>query len=499
MSKKKIVIVGAGISGLTAGIYGLKAGYQVDIYEQHSVPGGECTGWDRAGYHIDNCIHWMIGTKPGSKLNEIWSTVDAVNDTIKIHNFDHMYRSELDGESITLWSDIDKTEGELIKLSPEDEDEIRLLMDQCRSVIDLKIPADKPGELMGIVDLVKMGMKMKSAQKLMKTYRGMDTRDLMEKFKHPLIKSMISDFCVKDSLAYSFPMTYGNFSGGDGGIPEGGSKAMALRMASKFKNLGGKLHLECPVEKIEIESEVAKGLTLSDGRFIAADYIICACDTHVTFNALLDKRYMSKLFKKMYTDKEDYPIFGMFQVAYSVDSDEDHFAGEWMLPFEHEKAEPWMNSRMTVKSFGYEPSFSPDGKQLVQVLLGLDIESYEFWKDLYEKREDYEKFKQYWAGELKKKIEARFPAYEGKLSIIDTWTPMTYERYCKAYKGYNQAFTITKRSAKNPYPSGYIKGLENVLLAGQWLSPPGGLPGAAIQGKYSIQRLLKLEKKNINI
>ncbi|WP_428866926.1 hypothetical protein [Clostridium sediminicola] len=33
----------------------------------------------------------------------------------------------------------------------------------------------------------------------------------------------------------------------------------------------------------------------------------------------------------------------------------------------------------------------------------------------------------------------------------------------------------------------------------QWLSPPGGLPGAAIQGKYSIQRILKKEKRSINL
>ena len=52
---------------------------------------------------------------------------------------------------------------------------------------------------------------------------------------------------------------------------------------------------------------------------------------------------------------------------------------------------------------------------------------------------------------------------------------------------------------KNPYPSPFVKGIENVILAGQWISPPGGLPGAAIQGKFSIQRILKKEKRSIKI
>ncbi len=37
-----IVIIGAGLSGLTAGIYGRLARYDVEIYEKNAIPGGEC-------------------------------------------------------------------------------------------------------------------------------------------------------------------------------------------------------------------------------------------------------------------------------------------------------------------------------------------------------------------------------------------------------------------------------------------------------------------------
>jgi phytoene dehydrogenase-like protein len=54
---EKIIIVGGGIAGLAAGVYALKAGFEAEIYEKNPVPGGECMGWNRKGYHIDNCIH----------------------------------------------------------------------------------------------------------------------------------------------------------------------------------------------------------------------------------------------------------------------------------------------------------------------------------------------------------------------------------------------------------------------------------------------------------
>jgi len=85
-----------------------------------------------------------------------------------------------------------------------------------------------------------------------KELAGKDTTDLMNCFKHPLIKCMISDFCTKDSLGYSFPMAYGNFISGDGGIPRGGSRAMAQRMQRKFESLNGKIFTNAEVVKIEI-------------------------------------------------------------------------------------------------------------------------------------------------------------------------------------------------------------------------------------------------------
>jgi phytoene dehydrogenase-like protein len=63
---KKAVIIGGGISGMTAGILLQKAGFETEIYEKNSVPGGQCTGWKREGYTIDNCVHLrQVSMRPG--------------------------------------------------------------------------------------------------------------------------------------------------------------------------------------------------------------------------------------------------------------------------------------------------------------------------------------------------------------------------------------------------------------------------------------------------
>ena len=60
-----VIIVGGGVTGLSAGIHLLESGHgehRVTVCESGAVPGGNLTGWDRAGYHIDNCVHWLTGT-----------------------------------------------------------------------------------------------------------------------------------------------------------------------------------------------------------------------------------------------------------------------------------------------------------------------------------------------------------------------------------------------------------------------------------------------------
>ncbi len=497
--KKKILIIGGGISGLTAGIYARKAGFEAEIYEQHRVAGGECTGWNRQGFHIDNCIHWMMGTTPGSELYRIWETVGAVGSGIQIHKADSMYTSELNGQQITLWKDLDRTEKELLELSPEDAAEIKDLIKSCRMAQKVQIPAKMPPEQIGPVEGIKMLFTMGSALKLLKKYEGTDTRDLMNRFSHPLIRCMISDFCTAESLANSFPMAYGNFAGGDGGIPKGGSFAMTQRMRKTFEKLGGRIFTGKKVERILLESGSQKeelcaaGILLEDQTRVLGDYVVPACDLSVTFGKLLSKDNMSPFLKEVFQNRKAYPIYSAFQTAFALESGENLIGREAVLDCSGLELSPPVGNRLTVKVYDYEPEFAPEGRQIVQTLMGGPEELYEVWKELYRDQEAYRQKKAELAGKIQGFLEERFPACKGKLTLLDAWTPMTYERYMSAYKGFYQSYTITKMSAKQPYPSAFVEGISHLVLAGQWLNPPGGLPGAAIAGKFAVQRIQKLE------
>ena len=86
-----IIIIGAGVAGLSAGIYAQMQGHHTTIYERHFRAGGNLTGWDRDGYHIDNCIHWLTGTNPVTDFYKMWKELGALGDGIEVHQPENLY------------------------------------------------------------------------------------------------------------------------------------------------------------------------------------------------------------------------------------------------------------------------------------------------------------------------------------------------------------------------------------------------------------------------
>ncbi len=77
--EKSIIIIGAGIAGLSAGCYGQMNGYRTQIFEMDNArPGGLCTSWKRKGYTIDGCMHFLLGSNPGTGFYRIWEELGAV-------------------------------------------------------------------------------------------------------------------------------------------------------------------------------------------------------------------------------------------------------------------------------------------------------------------------------------------------------------------------------------------------------------------------------------
>lgn len=487
---KKIVIIGGGIAGMTAGILLQKEGFTTEIYEKNALPGGQCTGWKREGYFIDNCIHWLTGTRPGSALHELWKEIGALGDDVELYKKEMFFSSKLNGQTLTFWRDKERTRREMLELSPKDEKEINKLIDYVSMAETMTVPVEKPFDAMNLIDYIKLGMSMKAMGKVMKEYGNMDINELAMRFKHPLIQRAIVDYMPSGYQAYAFLVSYGTVTGGNGDIPKGGSLAMSLRIAEKYREYGGVIHTNAGVKSILIDCKTAEGILLENGSKVEADYAICACDTDYTFHYLLSEKYMPKDLKKMYEDRDKYPVSSGFQIAYAVDGIFPELTGTRVFSCDAMSVGSQIVKRMSIQSYDYEPNFAPEGKMILQTNFSQTESDYKYWESLYIDKESYKKRKAEIAEQALQRVEKEYPFLEGKIHVIDVWSPMTYTRYCNSYKGAYMSF-VTAKQAKSITVPGVVKGLDNVLLASQWLMGPGGLPTAAAMGKFAAWRIIK--------
>lgn len=493
-NKKKIVIVGGGIAGLSAGIYGKLAGYDVDIYEKKPMAGGQCTGWNRKGCHIDNCIHWLTGTKKGTALYKVWETVGALDEYTKFADGDSFYTSIKGDLQVTLWKDLEKTKEELLKLSPEDKGEIEKLVEHVKYAEKCEIPAEKPMDAMGIMDYIRMSASMAKMPKVMKEYGTIDLEEMAGRFRHPVLKALFTDYMPKEYVASSFLVSYATIAAGNGEIPMGGSLAMVNRMVERFRRLGGNLYCNKPVIRILIKDKKAIGIETADKKTVLSDYVISSVDTMEMFGHLIGKKYMDAKWQSCYADHEKYPLFSAVQAAFVADREAYDGKGPIFfdcLPFE---AGGKKVDRLSVKSYEYEPGFAPAGKVVIQVNVPQYDKEYLYWKGLT--KEEYESRKREVAKAIEERLLKQFTKLWGHMEFLDCWTPMTYERYCNAYHGAYMSF-ITKKGVKSFRAKGVVKGIKNLYIASQWIMAPGGLPVAVTAGKFAVWRIARKDKRRM--
>lgn len=487
----KVIIIGGGIAGLSAGIYAQRCGFESEIHEKHIIPGGLCSYWSRQGYFIDNCVHWLTGTNPAREMHRVWEELDVLPKRLKVFQHQSFMQVELDGQSINLWQDLERLRHDMKILSPEDgaaiDDFIRTL-DKYRSVVLSSIP----DEQMSLGYVLSMLWEMRKVLIPHIRLAKMSIADYAARFRHPLLRKLLTVYLPDQFNAASMFYTYATFCDGNGGLPEGGSKGIVDRMTALYESLGGRIVTNHEASRIVVENGRAVAVEFKDGSSVSADWVVPACDTHEVLYRLLDGQFSVPYFDTRYRDTQRNRIYTTFNCYYGVECKAGDLMPQVTMAIEGGlDLLGTVKSEFLVKHFDYEEGFAPQGHSVLQAMVALYEDDYDRWIQLYRSdRKAYSEAKRAVGERMREHIEARFPGMKGKVRLIDVATPVTHNRYCNAYKGSYMSFIFGPNAPKKSH-DGRIKGIDNLVLAGQWLQMPGGLPNAALTGKFAIDRIKK--------
>ena len=494
MSDKSILIIGAGIAGLTAGCYGRMNGYRTQIFEAHNKPGGLCTAWKRQEYTFDGCIHWLVGSGTGNSLHRVWEELGAVQGRRIV---DHEEFSRIEGpggKSLIVYTDIDRLEQHMKELSPADSGVIDELCNALRTFARFDMPLDTP---QGLLAGIKMFFKMLPLIRAMKKYGKISMQDFATRFSDPFLReSFTASFDVgePDFPAAWILMNLAWMHNRDAGYPIGGSLEFSRAIERRYLDLGGEIHYKSPVEKVLVENDRAVGVRLADGTEHRADIVVSAADGRTTIFDMLEGAYVNDEIRAYY---DEWRVYGpVIQVSLGVArdlSDEPHSV---IYPLEEPVTVGGeVQNRVSIRHYCYDPTMAPSGKSVVIALLR---SNYGYWRNLLQEQGSYAGEKESVADVVIAQLEKRFPGIAEQIEAVDVATPLTYERYTGNWQGSYQGWMDTTENVGMMMRGGMSKtlpGLANFYMVGQWVYPGGGLPGAGMSGRGGVQLICKEDER----
>ena len=203
----------------------------------------------------------------------------------------------------------------------------------------------------------------------------------------------------------------------------------SLRMAEKYRNLGGTFTGKARVEKVIINEARAVGVRLTDGTVKYADYIIGACDLHAIMYDMLDGRYMTPKIEKSF---DEWPLFKpIVQVSFGIDRTiESKYHTYQVIAPGVKIGSTLLRGGYGVSNYNHDPEITPEGKCVMKMLFDSPIE---LWEEL--DGEAYQKEKERIVQDASENLEQLYPDVKGHIEVVYVATPLTGIRYTGVWKG----------------------------------------------------------------
>lgn len=496
MARKKAIIIGAGLAGLSTGCYLRMNGYDTEIFHMQKTAGGLCTSWQRGKYNIDLCVRWIAGSSPKLSFYKIWN---ELIDMEKLQFVNHEARFHINCSQdriFHVYTDIKRLESYMKEISAGDGKIIDEFIGVIRRFQEFQPPVEKAPELFSFFDRLKM-IKYLPMVGLVKKWSKISNMEYAGRFQDPFLREAFE--MIYEGVEY--PMLYIMFQlaimdTGSAGYPIGGSLDFARQIEEKYKSLGGKIKYNSKVVKVQVNNDTAVGIQLENGDTHQADIVVSAVDGHYTIFEMLEGKYTDK---KIVYNYENLETFGsLVYVWLGVKGNFAHVP--YHLIFKPDKPFILPDGKrfdvVSVFTFNFDPTLAPEGKTLIYMMF--ETGHYDYWTKLREQdKAGYKEAKEKVAREVIDMADQKLGNIKGNVELTEIATPATFIRFSGNWKGSYEGWlpgsasdVAFGKSFKKTLP-----GLKNFYMAGQWVEPGGGLPPVILSGRNVSQIICRHDKK----
>jgi prolycopene isomerase len=486
-----VVVVGAGIGGLTVAAYLAKNGFPTTVIEQAERPGGYAVSFEREGFTFEVTPHFGLGLLPYLEELGLKDKIELVQPPGGVHVVGREFEIRLPVNDAPALQKL-----LAVKFPSQAERVPAFLAELGQLVREYRTPVADP-KTIETTHPVMSRLSSETAE-----------RFLSRHFADPTMKDVLV------SLSYMWGMPPAELTGTNLAVGIAGSLLTAGRqfvrhsphslgevLARSIRDHGGKVLLGISVTGITVRDGAVTGVTTHDGRRVTALAVISNASGPDTFERLLPPDSLPAEYRaRLRTFRHSTSTFCVWLGLRESLADRIVGYGHSMLP----DGMNWNESYAAVRAgdvskhgFGVytydnvEPRYAPPGKGMINIVMMCDFGPWRrFEADYLAGRKDaYKAEKDRVANVLVDRVEARLiPGLRSLIEVREASTPLTNSRYTRnpggAIHGYQCTLDNCGRTRiRNKTP---IKGL---YLASAWGDPGGGI-NPVMRGAQGVFRAL---------
>ncbi|RZQ59984.1 phytoene desaturase family protein [Amycolatopsis suaedae] len=477
-----VVVVGAGLAGLSAALHLLGSGRQVTLLERDPRPGGRVSS-AHSEYTVDTGA--TVLTRP-DLLDEAFAAVgESAVDHLRLHRLDPAYRAHFaDGSTIAVHTDGPAMEEEIREVAgPAEARGYRGLRQWLTELYTVQrdefIGAnfDSPLDLLGpnLARLVALGGFGRLEPKVRRYLRDERLRRLFT------FQSLYAGLDPARAIGAYGVIAYMDTVGGVY-HPEGGVGRVAEAMAAAVTRAGGTVRLATPVAWLERIGGTVRAVRTAAGERIPCDTVVLATDLEAAY------RLLGARPRRPVPPRYSPSAVVLHGSSHTVWPDLDHhtifFGAAWRRTFAEITSRGSLMSDpslLVTRPTATDPGMAPDGRQVISVLAPAP--------NLDRGAVDWRRIGPAYRAELVATLENRgLKGFAGDFTVDEVVTPLDWaERGMAAGTPFSLAHTVAQTG---PFrPRNLVRGMDNVVLAGCGTTPGVGIPPVLISGRLAAARV----------
>ena len=511
-----VVIIGAGISGLTSAALFQKAGLSCCVLEMDPRPGGYMAGFERKKFRFDSAIHWLNDCGTNGLVTKIFRIIG--DDFPKPTSQKRIRRFVSSNFDYLITNQPDQLKEQWIKEFPEDKKGIIRFFKDAQKIaktFDKHINLSRSIKTMHWTELPIYGLKMLGfALPFIPHIRFSGDegvkKGLAKYFKSEKLKSVFSS--ETDLLSCLIPIAWA-YSNNFQNPPIGGGQAFPEWLIYTIKQMGGDLFFSSKVTRILVENKIATAVQLirnNETIEIKGKYIVAACDAETLFEKMLPKNIVPEQTIKNLKEAELYSSAFTISIGLDCPSEELGFSEESIyisdVSLEREllgSGDPITSGIHVLSPSVRDNTLAPQGKGTLTIFIPAWIESFDYWKCKKDENgnfirgDEYKKLKQEIADIVIDRVQDKLtPNLRQHIEVIDIATPITHFRYTGNKNGSMMGQRPGKKNMNKKVAS-YHTPVKNVFLSGHWADYGGGVPIAIKSAINTSLMILKQENKSV--